>query len=236
MSLKLAQVDYIAVSQRSFLHMWPTMPKLSGSMIFLVGIIAASNLRQGAVLLCLLIGLLLSARLPVWLFRLALYPAFFSIPFALAQLSTSCAAAIAVLCKAVSAALLLALLVATTPYPQLFGVMARALPPLITDALFFAYRLFFITLGSIQRLLLSLRQRGAFGRRNFVWSCRAALHALGYLMVNTLSISQRLDQNYRLRGYGAKGCLTTEKVAWRAIDGVVLVTLAVLVGGVLWLG
>lgn len=236
MSLRLAQIDYLAVSQRSFLHDWPIMPKLSGGLILLVGVVAANNLRQGTILLSLLAGLILLARLPYWLFSLALYPAFFSLPFALAKWPVGLAAATIVICKAVSAALLLALLIASTPFPQLFGAMAKALPSLVTDALFFAYRLFFITVESVERLLRSLRQKGAFAGGNFGWSCRVTLHAFGYLMVNTLAVSQRLDQNYRLRGYQAGIYLNTANTDWRTIDVALVAALFALVGGVLWLG
>lgn len=236
MSSKLAQIDHLAVSQRSFLHAWPTKPKLIATLILLAGIVIANNLRQGILLFCLLLGILFLARLPLWLFGIVFYPAFFSLPFALAKLPVSPAAATAVICKAVSAALLLTLLLASTPFPQLFGAMAKVLPRLVTDSLFFSYRLFFIILGSLERLLLSLRQRGAFARSNFGWSNWVTLHALGYLMVNTLAVSQRLDQNYRLRGYQASVYLGTSSTNWRVIDLALMATLLAVVGGVLWLG
>ncbi len=236
MSSRLARIDHLAVSQCSFLHALPAKPKLIATLILLAGIVATNNLRQGMMLSCLLLGLLFFSRLPLWLFGIAFYPAFFSLPFALVKLSVSPAAATAVICKAVSAALLLTLLLASTPFPQLFGAGAKLLPNLVTDALFFSYRLFFIILESLERLLLSLRQRGAFARSNFAWSNWVTLHALGYLMVNTLAVSQRLDQNYRLRGYQTSVYLGATSAAWRVADLALVAALLVVVGGVLRFG
>lgn len=235
MSSKLAQIDYLAISQHSFLHSWPVVPKLVAALILIIGIVAASTLQQGALFFALLVGVLLVARLPLWLFYLVLYPTFFSLPFALVHLPEEPAVAIAVVCKAVSAALSLLIVVASTPFPTLFGAMDRVLPRLVTDALFFSYRLFFIILGSLERLWLSLRQRGAFAASNRVWSCKITLHAIGYLMVNTLAVSQRLDQNYRLRGYQAGVYLNPGNGYWRVADVALVVALFVGVGGVLWL-
>ncbi|NLW16549.1 MAG: hypothetical protein GX033_02690 [Firmicutes bacterium] len=234
--MRLAQLDSLAVKRHSFLHSWPTGPKLVATMILLAGIVAASSLRQGALLLGFLLLILFSARLPLWLFSFILYPAFFSLPFALAQLPTSPGQAIMILCKAASAALLLIILVASTPFPQLFATMARVLPRLVIDVLFFSYRLFFISLRALENLLSSLRQRGTFDRRNWGWSSWVTLQALGHLMINMIATSQRLEQNYRLRGYQAGVYYGAMDYRWRVADGLLLALLLAGVGGVLWFG
>lgn len=234
MSSRLAQLDYLAISQRSFLHDWPVMPKLVATFILIIGVVAASTLQQGALFFTLLVGVLFLARLPLWLFYLVMYPLIFSLPFALVHLPAAPAAALVVVCKAVSAALLLLIVVASTPFPTLFGAMDRMLPRLVTDTLFFSYRLFFIVLGSLERLWLSLRQKGAFAASNRIWSLRITLHAIGYLLVNTLTVSQRLDQNYRLRGYQAGTYLSAAGSGWRVADIALVAALFIAVGGVLW--
>ncbi|NLY53134.1 MAG: hypothetical protein GX060_00640 [Firmicutes bacterium] len=233
MSFKLAGIDQLATSHPSFLQKWSSRGKVVGTAVLLLGIVAATNWRQIVVFLNLLVAIVLTAKLPVWLFSLALYPAIFSLPFALSKLSVSVAEAATVVGKATTAALLLALLVASTPYPQIFGALSRVLPPVLTDALFLAYRLFFLVVGSLERLLLSLRQRGAFGKGNFCWSFRVTLHAIGYLIANTLRLSQRLEQNYRLRGYGVRIYWGAEPYVWRMLDLAMLLVLICLVGGVL---
>jgi len=234
--MRLAQMDFLAVNQHSFLHAWPVAPKLIAGLILLIGIVAARSPLQVALLLGLLLVVLIGARLPLWLLTGALYPAFFSFPFALARLAFSPLQAMVVVGKAATAALLLIMLLATTPFPQLFAFIGRLLPRLVVDGLFFTYRLFFLSLLTLESLLSSLRHRGAFARGNRVWSGLATLQAVGYLVIDTIATSQRLEQNYRLRGYDTGIYTSTHDYVWRVNDGMLLALLLAVVGGVLWLG
>ncbi|HHW98177.1 MAG TPA: hypothetical protein GX738_00950 [Firmicutes bacterium] len=234
--MRFAQIDTLAVKQHSFLHAWPAGPKLAAGLVLLFGIVAAKDLMQVALFLGLLLGALVLARLPLWLLSWVLYPAFFSLPFALSQLPASPAQATVVVGKAAAAALLLIMLLASTPFPLLFGMIGRLLPRLVVDALFFSYRLFFISLRSLENLLLSLRQRGAFAEGNGAWSCWSTLQAIGYLTINTIAASQRLEQNYRLRGYETGIYVGAIDFRWRGVDSLLLALLVVAVGGVLWFG
>lgn len=233
---KLAQIDYLAVSQDSRLHAWSVLPKTIAFAAVLFGIVFSQRPRQVFLLLSILLLTLASSKLPLWLCRWALYPAFFSLPFALAKFSASPLITLLMVTKAMLAALLLLTLAASTPFPQLLSVLALFLPPLLVDTVWFTYRLFFILLGKALQMLSALRRRGAFARGNFCWSCRMVFNAWGWLLLLMLQVSQQLMQSYRLRGYDHSLPAQVECPPAGRRDWLGAMLSIALVGGVLLLG
>lgn len=235
--MKLAQLDQWAVNRQGRLHSLSATTKLLGSLLLLAGLLAVARTGQLAALLGLLLSLLLVSGLPVRvLLLLACYPAVFSLPFALLSHGRSAQLALLMPLRALSAGVLLLLVLATTPYPQLLAVVSRWLPPLIGDALLLTYRLFFVMLGFLEQLLISMRLRGAFTWRNLGWSVAATWRALGLLLVQTVGSGERLYQALELRGY--QGRLTPDPAACRVSlrEGALLCLLTLTILGVFAVG
>jgi cobalt/nickel transport system permease protein len=87
------------------------------------------------------------AGLPVGKFTLAaLYPALFALLFAIAQFHGDFIVPATTIAKAVTAASIVVLLIATTPYPRLFAALRPGMPAVIVEALYVTYRSIFILL------------------------------------------------------------------------------------------
>lgn len=235
--MKLAQMDQLAVTGTSGLHRAAVPVKLFGCLILLGGLLAAQAPAQLLLLLLLLCSLLFLSGLPgSLLLRLACYPAVFSLPFALMRLSQSWLQALIIPGKAVSAALVLLLVLASTPYPQLLAALSRVLPPPLSDGILLIYRLFFVMLGSLEQLQISLRLRGAFTWRNLPWSILATLRSLGLLFVQTIAAGERMQQALELRGYQGRLLVDERRQAVTVQEGGLLCLLALLVLGVISVG
>lgn len=235
--MKLAYIDQIAVNGDGLLHQLQAPTKALGSVILLTGVIAAREFWRLALLLSLLLGLLFASRLPRRLLLFTIYPAVFSLPFALAQLQVSPLAAPLLVLRSSAAALTLLLVIASTPYPALLNTLTRYLPSILSDAIFLTYRVFFIMLESAEQLLIQMRLRGAFTWRSAGWSCVAACRAIGLLAVQTIATSERLYQNYRLRGYDGQMALVGSSASEIPLtEWGWLLLLAGGMIGVVWLG
>lgn len=236
--MKLAQMDQLAISGSGSLHRLPVATKLLGSLMILGGIILAWGPLQLGALLALLTILLLSSGLPGRvLLPLACYPAVFSLPFALVRVGQSWSQAVLIPGKAVAAALVLLLVIASTPYPRLLGAVSRVLPPLISDVILLTYRLFFIMLGSVEQLLTSMRLRGAFTWHNLPWSIGASFRALGLMFLETIAAGERMYQTLELRGYQGKLIQgDDEQLGVNLPEGAGLCLLALAILGVLTVG
>lgn len=235
--MKLAQMDQLAVTGTSSLHRAAAPAKLFGCLIMLGGLLAVQAPVQLLALVVLLCSLLLLSGLPGrFLLTLACYPAVFSLPFALLRLSQSWLQAVIIPGKAVAAALVLLLVVASTPYPQLLATLSRVLPSPLGDGILLIYRLFFVMVGSLEQLQISLRLRGAFTWRNLPWSIVAALRALGLLFVQTIAAGERLQQALELRGYQGTLLAEDERQAVTMPEAGFLCLLALVVLGVVTVG
>ena len=94
--------------------------------------------------------------------HLAAYPLVFSLIFALIRMQQSWILGMLVLIKALGAALNMLLLLATTPYTDLFGVFSYVLPGVIVDVFLFTYRSLFILLDKLENMVKSIGLRGGF--------------------------------------------------------------------------
>lgn len=235
--MKLAQMDQLAVTGTGSLHRLSVTTKLCGSLLILVGLVLAWSPVQLVILLGLLVLLLWISGLPArLLLPLTGYPAFFSLPFALAQMGQAGWSAVLIPGKAVAAAMLLLLVLASTPYPRLLAATSRVLPPLISDAILLTYRLFFVMLGSLEQLLTSMRLRGAFSWRNLPWSMGVTLRALGLMFMQTIAAGERLYQALEMRGYQGKLLPDEQQQPINLTEGALLCLLALTIGGVLTVG
>ena len=232
---KLAQIDYLAVSQDSRLHAWSVLPKTIAFAAVLFGIVFSQRPRQVFLLLSVLLLTLLSNKLPFGCVA-GRYILLFSacrlrwLSCLLPSDNVADGDQGDVGCSAL----------ADIGSQHSFSAIAQRsgtfLPPLLVDTVWFTYRLFFILLGKALQMLSALRRRGAFARGNFCWSCRMVFNAWGWLLLLMLQVSQQLMQSYRLRGYDHSLPAQVECPPAGRRDWLGAMLSIALVGGVLLLG
>ena len=122
--------------------------------------------------------------------------------------------------KAPTMALVVLLVVTTTPYPRIFALFSRFLPALVAESLLMAYRAIFVLLELTRRLLLTLRLRGGLGGGSPWQRLKNLSIGLGLVLVHSMDYLQRLYMVMRLRGYSghlvaAPGKETSSPSFWR---------------------
>ncbi len=201
--MELAQIDLWATGGRSVWHRASALGKLIATALLIAAVVISDDWR---VLVAIYLAILLSiasARLPV--FKIALigaYPAIFTILFALSQ-TGGWNVVFLILARALTAALAMLLLIATTPYVDIFAALGRLLPALLADGLFVTYRSFFILLDTFGRLLVGLRLRCAYSR--WKWKGFQELAEIaGVTFLRALDLAEHSHAVLRLRGYGGR--------------------------------
>lgn len=230
-------MDRLAVIGDSCLHRAAVGSKLLGCSILLVGLLLADRFAQLFLLLLPLLGLILWSGLPGGiLLPVACYPAIFSLPFAMLRLREMGVQAAIIPLRSISAALVLMLLLASTPYPQLICALSRFLPAGLANGLLLIYRLFFLMVDSLERLFSNMRLRGAFTWRNLPVSILVTLRALGLVFVQTIAAGESMQQVLELRGYQGGLLVTDSPSRVNLTEGGLLSVLALFVLGVLLIG
>lgn len=218
----LAQVDLLASSGRSPWHRASALAKLLLAALTLGLAIAAPTLGLQIVVAGGAAGLLLTGGLPR---RLALAAAAYPLPFVLLfvvlRWDGALATALGVALRPITATLVTVWLVATTPYPDLFAPLSRALPRGIADGLFLTYRALFAFLARSERLFRALRLRGGTrlpARRRLT----VAGEGIGTLVLHGFERSERLHAAMRLRGFDGRVCGCRHWAEWTRADVLVL--------------
>lgn len=206
--MDISFVDRSATLGTSALHRAAPSAKLVVTGLLLASVIVSTNVLlvlAVALLLCsLAIGLRLRMR-PLLL--LALYPALFAALYAFAAGTTPLTAAL-IIAKAVTSALSVLLLMFTTPYPQVFAPLQRALPAIIGDALLMTYRSLFLLLEKFANTLTAARLRAGLVGANPVRSATTITRSLGGVLLYSIDLSQRTHDIMHLRGYDGRLVVT----------------------------
>lgn len=209
--MDLAFIDLTANRGGSVLHRSSAISKFLFTFALIFSIVLANHLTQ----LFLISGILVIGYFLAGLgFRevghYALYPAFFSLIFAIFKFTISFSAGFTVILKAVTAALALLLFIFTTPYPEIFGILRKFLPGILVDGMFFTYRIFFILIKEVQNLLMHIRLRGGYQPLRLISNLKNIAGALGVLFIHSFDLSERMYQMLSIRGY--TGHLHTERL------------------------
>jgi cobalt/nickel transport system permease protein len=204
----MSLVDRSATLGTSALHRTAPRAKLIATALLLASVVVSTNVLlvlSIALLLCsLAVGLRLKMR-PLML--LALYPALFAALYAFAAGTTILTAAL-IIAKAVTSALSVLLLMFTTPYPQVFAPLQRALPAIIGDALLMTYRSLFLLLEKFAHTLTAARLRAGLVGANPVRSATTITRSLGGVLLYSIDLSQRTHDIMHLRGYDGRLVVT----------------------------
>ena len=230
--MNIAQIDNISINGQSFFHKSGSLAKMLLS-FFLLAALMVTNQREKLVFLCLfLILLLLSSRLkPFLILKLLIYPLFFSLLFVFFTKSFSSYAPLILVLKATTAALTMIWLILTTPYIEVFSLLARVLPSLLADILFFTYRSFFILLEKMEDSLKIIRLRGGYSSANIIKNIKNTGAIIANLFINSFEMSERMYKVYSLRGYSGSLPLGKKKLIKRESD-----YLLILAGFLVFLG
>jgi cobalt/nickel transport system ATP-binding protein len=203
--MDIAALDRWAVAGRSRIHSASPPAKLAATAMFVACAAIARDVFTLSALYISLAALVVTARLPIRrTLMIAAYPALFALLFAFSQWNGHWASPVVIVLKAIDAGLAMVLLLGTTPYPQLFAIIGRALPRLVADGLFMTYRSFFLLLEAMDHLITALRLRGGLHRGRPMRTIRNLGAALGVLLVRSLELGQRLYEALRLRGYAGR--------------------------------
>jgi len=233
--MHLADIDYQALSKRSWLHDRRTDVKSISTLLVLIAVLAAQNLTILVVILCFLFVALVSSKLSTKaILHFSLYPLFFSSIFISVLWNTNPTLGLLSLLKALSSAWLMITLVATTAYVDLFATLSKVLPALLVDLFLFTYRSFFILLEKVSDLMKVIRLRGGYHPYHPIRNIKNFSSALALLFVRAFEMNDRMYQIYSLRGYTGKLPLREEAKPWTLSDfSLILISLILMIGAIL---
>lgn len=201
--IQLSYLDYLAIEGKSFFHRLSPGPKIIGMAIVLLGIVILRNLPGLILLYAILLTVFFLAHVPMKIFSLTLYPLIFAFLFIFIsgfQIDFILLVFLKVLCGSTGVVLLLA----TTPYPLIFRVMGRFLPPIFVIALFLTYRSIFILLKILEETQHALYLRGGFQWRHPWRSLNNISNAFGHLIIKGIDASEKMYESMVLRGFKNK--------------------------------
>ena len=201
--IQLSYLDYSAVEGKSWLHRLSPQWKIIGMAFVLSAIVTVRNIPGLFLLYGILLGLFFLSRIPLKIFSLTLYPLIFAILFIFIsgfQILFILLVFVKVLCGSTGVVLLLA----TTPYPSIFRILGRFLPPLFVTALFLTYRSIFILLNIFEDTQHALYLRGGFQWRNPWRSLINISNAFGHLIIKGMEGSERMYESMVIRGFKNK--------------------------------
>ena len=120
--------------------------------------------------------------------------------------------------RSLASSLTAVLLVATTPYPDLFAPIARVTPRLVGDGLFLTYRAFFGLIARADRMWTALKLRGGLSGRGLPRDLKTAGEGLGQLVIHSYDRSQRLYAIMHIRGPSGRVCGCRHWAEFSAFD------------------
>lgn len=197
-------VDELAANGRTPLHAALPWVKISASAALLAASIAASTpVAAGAAAVAVVVFASASLGQLRYTVTMALYPVFFASIFALGSVQRSPLFALTIVVKAFSAGLVASTLITTTPFVDIFAGVSRAMPAIVSDALFMGYRSFFILINELQDLLRAVRLRGGAGR-GLAQQLRTYGQVLGVVILHSADMTERMYRVMIVRGYSQR--------------------------------
>lgn len=228
--MDVATVDLWATSGHSSLHRSSATAKLVAAALCLAGVIVVQNVLVVVSVWLVVMAATRRAGLPVrQLVAGSAYAGAFAALFAFAQYRGDLIVPLTTVAKAVTAASVALLLIATTPYPRLFAVVGRVLPGVLVDVLYMTYRSVFILLKCLHDVMVAVRLRGGLAGGGLLAKARNIGTALALSVLHTFDVSERTYAVMRLRGYS--GGLSGERAEGIRRGELPLVGLAMIVAG-----
>jgi cobalt/nickel transport system permease protein len=209
--MHIAEIDNLSLNGNSILHKAGTISKVVLTTLILISIIISKDLYRLTGLISIVLVLFAIGKIPiVQIGHLALYPALFSVFFAVLSAQQGWVAGIVIISKAVGAALTMLLLITTTPYVDVFSIFSLFMPSLIVDIFLMTYRSFFIIADKLGNLMTSIRLKGGYRPWQLVLNFRTITSMLGTLIIQSFEMSERMYKIYELRGYSGRIPMRTD--------------------------
>jgi cobalt/nickel transport system permease protein len=203
--MDIARIDYWAASGTSTLHRSALVSKVLATASVIACVVLSRDIFFLVSLYAFVVISVRLARLPVLqIVGISLFPALFSVLYAISLARTGWALPAVVVMKAVTAASAMILLVSTTPHAEVIGLFGRALPKVVKDGLFMTYRSFFILIELVGNFLSALRLRGGFRPGRILRNAGNISSGLGMMFILAYEKSQMLYDVMSVRGYSGK--------------------------------
>ncbi len=230
--MHLSDIDYLALYGNSFFHKRGTISKVIFSILIIASIMISKDIYKLITIAALLVTIILFAKLPLKkLLHLAMYPAFFSVIFALLSSGNGLVAAAIVVFKAMCTATTMLILITTTPYTDIFGVFSLFMPDIIVDIFLLTYRSLFIMINRISKLFTSIKVRGGMKKKRLIMNIKNMVGVLGTLILMSFEMSERMYKIYNLRGFNGKIPMTLDFKIKGACDIVLVMFGAIIMIG-----
>ena len=202
-------IDDIANNGRSAMHQASPKTKMFSAGVALGAVIFSTSLSALVGQFFLAIVFQAASRLPVRrLLIWAAYSAFFAAIFAISQAQYSLALSAQTLLRAIDAALLMLLLVNTTPFTRVIATVGK-ISRTLSNLAFLSYRFFFLFMEESERRLTAIRVRG--GLHGSIWSkVRNVASLMGLLFVSFIESGEKVYDAIKTRGY--RGRFSAEAV------------------------
>lgn len=186
----------------SQVHRAAPAAKLLGGGAGLLAAGLAPDLAAIAAIAAIWLGLAGVARLPPRLLAsLLAYALTFAMLFLVATWEGDPRRGLATLGRVGAATLVLLVVTLTTPAPGLFGALRPVLPALLADALYLAYRAFFLLLDRWYHVRTALRIRGGLRRDRPLRYLGDVAQGLGLVFLDAMDRSEALFIAMRVRGF-----------------------------------
>ncbi len=227
MTADIRMIDYLANLKNSPYHRASALSKGMATLLILGGVIFNESLAALGVILALLALAIYLSKLPlIKILKWSIYPVFFASLFAfsvfLGAVKTmppleALYLPMVFLARSLSAALALLLLLSTTPYPQVFGLLRRALPELVVNTMLMTYRFFFLLIDELENLLRAMRLRGSgLSPAKIIRNMKDYGKIVGVLLIHSIDMSERMYGIFLVRGYAGK--FSVEGSRWQKED------------------
>ncbi len=229
-------IDELAANGRTPLHAALPWAKIAASAALLAASIAARTPSAAGAAAAAVIFFASASRSQLrHAAVMALYPVFFAGLFVLGWIRSDPLFALTVVIKAFSTGLVAATLITTTPFVDIFAAISRVTPAVVSDALFMAYRSFFVLINELQDLLRAVRLRGGAGRGLFQ-QLRTYGQVLGVVILHSADMTERMYRVMVVRGYSQRIESAREWPPPGSLDYLLIAYAATVLGLVLALG
>ena len=208
-------VDYYANNLKSHMHKASVTMKLLTTAIAVLLIITTHSVTLLIIDFALTLIFIGFSNLPVLrILRWSLYPAFFASFFAISQLPYSLITPLITIFRAVDAALVMLLLINTTPYPQIFFMLSK-ISRTLGNIAFLTYRFFFIFIEQAEKRFTTLKVRGGLAG-GLTRTIKNISHFIGSLFLVFVDISEETYYATKTRGYS--GIISCRPGPWMKIN------------------
>jgi cobalt/nickel transport system permease protein len=198
----IAIIDHWSTSGRSFLHRAGPAAKVVMAACFVAAVVITRQIPLLAIIYVACVALLAAARLPpLKVMAIAAYPTIFVLLLVISAWDGSWATPTRLFGRALAGALALVTLLATTPYPRVFGLLSRVLPRIVGEALFLTYRAVFVLLEMAGEMVTATRVRSGLRLHHPLANLRNLSAAMGALLIHAVDRSERQFDIMVVRGY-----------------------------------